>query len=126
MTIAFTSQPGRPEIVHCTDGEDFLKFLQTAALDEISFVLLDLNMPRLSGIEVLEIISEHKDWKKLPIIVFTSSAFEKDINTCYDLGANAYVVKPVEFDELDRKLAYINSFWTGVNLKPHFPEPSAS
>lgn len=120
-TIAFKAHPGRPEIVHCPDGEAFLRLLENTPLGEICYVLLDLNMPRLSGIEVLRILAGHQDWRKIPTIIFTSSAFDKDIQTCYELGANAYVVKPVEYDELDLRLNAIHAFWAGANMRPHFP-----
>ena len=123
-SIAFASHPNRPEIIHCTDGEKFIDLLREMPLHEISYILLDLNMPRMGGMEVLEIMSKHPSWRFLPTIVFSSSAFEKDILTCYNLGASAYVVKPVEFDELDRRLTAINDFWAETNRLPQFAEQS--
>lgn len=119
-SIAFSSHPDRPEIVHCTNGESFLQLLESFPLRSILYILLDLNMPRMNGIDVLKTIQDHQEWKRLPVIVFTSSAFQKDILTCFDLGANAYVVKPVEYDELDRKLTAINNFWAAANRLPNF------
>lgn len=118
--IAFSAHPSRPEIIHCIDGEKFIELLQDFPLQQISYILLDLNMPRMNGIDVLKVLFEHEHWKALPVIVFTSSAFQKDILTCYDLGASAYVVKPVEFEELERKLTAIDNFWSGANRLPFF------
>lgn len=118
--IAFNGLEYNLELVHCSNGEQFIQLLQAFSPNEICYVLLDLNMPRLNGIEVLEHLAKDKSWQHLPIIIFTSSAFEKDIHRCYKLGAKAYVVKPVEFEDLEKRLEAINSFWAGANRLPHF------
>src|SRR5690349_7010840 len=92
-------------IVSVSDGDRALAYLGGARdyADREKFpfpqlVLLDLKMPRKSGLEVLEWIRRQALLKRLPVIVFTSSKHDQDINSAYELGANSYLVKPVGFD----------------------------
>lgn len=75
------------------------------------FILLDLNMPKKDGREVLKEIKQHPVFKKIPVIVFTTTKNEIEIKRCYELGANSYVIKPVSFDALLKVVANIRSFW---------------
>jgi two-component system, response regulator len=106
------------EIVHCLNGEEFLKFLEVSSQDEICYVLLDLNMPRLNGYEVLKQLSADDKWKNLIVIIFSSSSNELDVSKCYELGAKAYVAKPLDLHELDRTILSIHGFWGDTNIKP--------
>lgn len=83
-----------------------------------SLVLLDLKMPRKSGLEVLTWIREQPDLKRLPVVVFTSSKHDHDINLAYDLGANSYLVKPVGFDALLETVKQIHAYWGTLNQSP--------
>ena len=83
-----------------------------------SLVLLDLKMPRKSGLEVLGWIREQPELKRLPVVVFTSSKHDQDINRAYDLGANSYLVKPVGFDALLETVKQIQSYWGTLNQAP--------
>ena len=78
-------------------------------------VLLDLKMPRKSGLEVLTWIREQTHFKRLPVVIFTSSKHEQDINRAYDLGANSYLVKPVGFDMLVDLVKLLHQYWLTVN-----------
>lgn len=106
------------EIVHFQNGEEFITFLSENGHDGICYVLLDLNMPRLNGFEILVTLARNDKWKHLAVIIFSSSSNEKDIAKCYELGANAYVAKPLDLNELDRSILSIHGFWGGVNIKP--------
>jgi CheY-like chemotaxis protein len=75
------------------------------------FILLDLNMPKKDGREVLKELKQHPVFKKIPIIVFTTTKNEIEIKRCYELGANSYVVKPISFDALLKVVENIRSFW---------------
>ena len=81
-------------------------------------VLLDLKMPRKSGLEVLTWIREQAQFKRLPVVVFTSSKHEQDINRAYDLGANSYLVKPVGFDALLETVKQVQQYWGSLNQAP--------
>jgi CheY-like chemotaxis protein len=83
-----------------------------------SVVLLDIKMPRMDGIEVLESIRKNETLKTLPVVILTSSREEPDIKKCYDLGANAYVVKPVNFKDFIEAVGHIGFFWARLNEQP--------
>ena len=82
------------------------------------FILLDLNMPKKDGREVLKEIKQHPVFKKIPIIVFTTTKNENEIKRCYELGANTYVVKPVSFDGLLKVLDDIRAYWFNTAAIP--------
>jgi len=109
--------------VHMVDnGVDAVAYLRrqgTYAFEpRPDLILLDLNLPQKDGREVLlEIKSEKKLWS-IPVVVFTSSAAEEDVRTCYDLHANCYVTKPVDFDRLAEVLRTIRDFWSRVATLP--------
>lgn len=75
------------------------------------FILLDLNMPKKDGREVLKELKQHPVFKKIPVIVFTTTKNEIEIRRCYELGANSYVVKPISFDALLKVVENIRSYW---------------
>jgi len=81
-------------------------------------ILLDIKMPRLDGIEVLKIIKKDENLKIIPVVMLSSSRENPDLNKCYELGANAYVVKPVDFNEFVDSVKNIGIFWALVNEIP--------
>ena len=83
-----------------------------------ALVLLDVKLPRRSGLEVLAWVRQHEGLKRLPIVVLTSSRDEGDINKAYDLGANSYLVKPVAFDDLLRLVRSVEGYWLMLNVRP--------
>ncbi len=84
-------------------------------------VLLDLKLPRRSGLEVLEWIRAQSRLRRLPVVVLTSSKETDDINTAYDLGANSYLVKPVGFDSLLELVKSLEMYWLTLNQQPEIP-----
>lgn len=116
--ISYQDQSIPVEIIHCSNGEEFLNTLSNLDQSEISYVLLDLNMPRLNGYDVLNRLSLDNKWKNLIVIIFSSSNNANDVNRCYEMGAKAYVSKPFDLNELDRTIHTIHDFWGGVNIKP--------
>ncbi len=81
-------------------------------------VLLDIKMPKVSGIDVLRQIKTDPQLSCLPVVMLTSSAEERDLLQCYDLGVNAYVVKPVDFQEFSEAVRQVGVFWAMVNRLP--------
>ena len=75
------------------------------------FILLDLNMPKKDGREALKEIKQHPIFKKIPVIIFTTTKSENEIRRCYELGANTYIVKPVSFDALIKVVEDIREYW---------------
>jgi len=112
------------EMLHYPNGQEFLDDFPNIYKD-ISLILLDLNMPKLGGKEVLQNLSQHIDWKKLPVVIFTSSSHFKDIDDCYALGANAYVIKPIEIFDFESTINTVVEFWCNTNLGA-LQEPSRS
>jgi len=83
-------------------------------------VLLDLKMPRMDGLQVLKVIRENVTLQTLPVVVLSSSREESDIQRSYDLGANAYVVKPVDFGAFSAAVGALGKFWAGINEAPRW------
>lgn len=86
-----------------------------------SLMLLDLQLPRRSGHEVLEWLRAQDDLRRLPVVVLTSSREPADINRAYDLGANSYLVKPVSFDALLEMVQVLERYWIALAEKPEAP-----
>lgn len=108
------------ELVHVGDGQELLNFLKTAVLAEIAVIMLDLNMPRVSGIDVLRFMHDDPLLKKVPVVMFTTSNSKTDILKCYELGAKAFVCKPLDIFEFNQAIRSIVEFWTGINMLPAF------
>ena len=87
-------------------------------------VLLDIKLPRVDGLQVLERLRANPRTKLLPIVVLTSSIEPKDLLTCYRLGANSYVRKPIDFQQFSKALHQIGSYWLQTNQAP--PPPGTS
>ncbi|MBF0234767.1 MAG: response regulator [Desulfamplus sp.] len=81
-------------------------------------ILLDLKLPKIDGLEVLRTIKEHSHYKIIPVVVLTSSSEDKDIETAYKLGANSYIVKPVDFDKFIAVATEIEIYWLATNILP--------
>ena len=79
-------------------------------------VLLDLKLPRINGLEVLKRLREEEATRYLPVVVLTSSKEEQDVSNCYRLGANAYVRKPVDFNNFMSVISNVLSFWLTINV----------
>lgn len=103
------------------DGEETLDYLRcTGKYNQRSpehpvVILLDIKMPKMDGIEVLKIIKETNDWKLIPVVMLTSSQIETDLVKSYELGANAFVIKPIEFSAFMETIKNIALFWAITN-----------
>lgn len=105
-------------LLHVQDGEEALKFLMNDHDVMPRLVLLDLKMPKVDGIEVLRTLKAHPEKKLIPVVVLTSSREERDIVESYQLGVNAYIVKPVDFEKFVRAVSDIGLFWLILNQPP--------
>lgn len=111
-------------IVHVRDGVETLDYLYAreryARRDNAppAVVLLDVKMPRLDGLEVLRQVKGDERLRSIPVVMLTSSQDERDIRDSYAFGANAYVVKPVEFRRFTAMLKQIEIFWMKINQPP--------
>ena len=104
------------------NGEDALDYLSTQCAQGGAgcplLILLDLKLPKIDGLEVLQRIRSNKDTSLLPVVVLTSSAEERDKIESYKLRVNSYIVKPVVFDKFARVVAHIGLYWALVNKPP--------
>jgi two-component system, chemotaxis family, response regulator Rcp1 len=104
------------------DGEEALAFLRRqgphAAAPRPDLILLDLNLPRRGGREVLAAVKADEQLRRIPVIVFTSSEAERDVRDCYGLGANCYVSKPADVNDFLRVVRALEEFWLSVAKLP--------
>jgi len=99
-------------IVFFEDGEQLLEYYIADNSQEIPhLILLDLNMPKRDGREVLKVIRKNEKWDQVPIIIFSTSNAPDDILTSYQLGANCYIVKPSSYEELKDLILRVHKFW---------------
>lgn len=109
---------------HVEDGAEALDFIfckgsyEGKPQENPRLVLLDLNMPKISGLEVLTKIRADKKTRRIPVVVFSSSKEDSDVKNCYDLGVNSYIVKPVEFKDFTQTLSSLSHYWLRLNLPP--------
>ena len=82
-------------------------------------VLLDLKLPKVNGLEVLRVLKGDERTRRIPVVMVTSSGEDPDIEAAYALGANSYVVKPVEFDAFQETMSQLGMYWLLVNQVPH-------
>ena len=123
--IAF-EEAGSPHLIdHVADGAEALDYLfgrgRHAARASVALpavVLLDLNLPKLGGREVLQALRAEPRMRGLPVVVLTTSAEPFDIDDVYALGANSYIQKPVEFDRFIEAARQIGLYWLGLNQAP--------
>jgi CheY-like chemotaxis protein len=115
------------------DGEQAIQYLSGQGIysnrerHPLPFlVLLDLKMPGTNGFEVLQWARAEQDLKRLLIVVLTSSHLQTDVDRAYELGANSYLVKPVEFSEMVNLIQRFEAYWTELNRIPSSPKPSSA
>jgi two-component system, chemotaxis family, response regulator Rcp1 len=110
------------ELTVITDGEEALNFLKRRGEYEFEqhpdLILLDLNLPKLNGQEILSEIKKDEELKRIPVIVLTSSTEEKDIYRSYNLNANCYITKRVDLDNFIKVIRSIENFWLTIVKLP--------
>jgi two-component system response regulator len=113
------------KLVHLEDGQEALDFIfaegnysQRNIGDTPKIIILDLKMPKINGIQVIQRIKSDERTKKIPVIVLTSSKEDPDIQECYLLGVNSYVVKPVQFEKFLQVVADLGLYWMIFNQPP--------
>lgn len=99
------------------DGEEALNWMKKweAGSPLPVVILLDLKLPRVHGLDVLRAIKSNSTFKKIPVVILTTSSDDDDIKTAYDLGANSYIIKPVDFDKFLNVAAQIELYWNVFN-----------
>ncbi len=122
LTLRALKKNNLANLVHVVgDGAEALDFIYATGayaarqLNHLKVILLDLKLPKVSGLEVLQKLKSDERTKAIPVVVLTSSHEDKDIKECYKLGVNSYVVKPVEFDDFARTVVQMGLYWLIVN-----------
>jgi two-component system response regulator len=106
---------------HVEDGEEAIDFIFSQSLTHLpKLILLDLKLPKIDGLAVLRKLKSDPEKKVIPVVILTSSKEEKDIIESYQLGVNAYIVKPVEFESFIKAVAELGLFWVVLNQSPKY------
>ena len=102
------------------DGEEALAYIDRWEAGETPpiFIMLDLKLPKISGLEVLRKLKHHPEYSTIPVIVLTTSAEDQDVEEAYKLGCNSYIKKPVEFSKFMDVATQIEVYWCVVNTTP--------
>jgi CheY-like chemotaxis protein len=114
----------RQKMVHpieiARDGEEALSYLSDWPVEKPIpiLVLLDLKLPKIDGLEVLQHLKTHPRFRLIPVVVLTTSAEDRDIQAAYMEGANSYIAKPVDFDRFMEVVEQIQIYWCGMNMLP--------
>nr|BFE63359.1 response regulator [Dactylosporangium thailandense] len=98
------------------DGAEALDYLLTRRPEPPQVVLLDIKLPLVDGIDVLRQIKADPHTRHIPVVMLTSSAQDRDLRACYELGANSYIVKPVDMERFMAAMNNIGAYWLGLNL----------
>src|SRR5690606_10573447 len=112
------------QLFHVKDGVEALDFIygkgkfSRPGIIKPKLILLDVKMPKIDGKEVLKKLKSDVLTKDIPIVMLTSSKEDPDIKACYELGANSYIVKPVEFDEFQKTVSELGMYWLMINQPP--------
>jgi len=112
------------KFIRLRDGEEALNYffeknIENPKLTDIpKLVLLDLNMPKVGGIEVLKKLKSSEKTQSIPVVIFTSSKEDRDIIEAYKLGVSSYIVKPVDFDKFTKVIEDVGYYWLLVNQNP--------
>lgn len=119
VQAAFEDNKIDQKLLFFEDGEQLLDHLQDESIQGVTrFILLDLNMPKRDGRDVLRTLKADKHLSTIPIIVFSTSKAPDDINSSYKLGANSYVVKPSSYEHLKEVIQKISDFWLNTAMTP--------
>jgi CheY-like chemotaxis protein len=121
--------PVNNPIFRCVEGDEVFPFLKglgpyhSEATPRPAMILLDLNLPGLDGREVLKRLKQDEDFKEIPVIVWTTSANPKDVESCYKWGANSYLLKPMDIKQLSNTVRALAQFWLDIALLPQRENP---
>lgn len=119
-----STEPSCQRVQVVSDGVEALEYLTRTGRfsgrtdPDPKLVLLDMKLPRMGGLEVLRRAREHPKLARLPIVVLTSSQESSDVQASYELGANSYIVKPVDFEQFRRVVREVGVYWASINRSP--------
>ncbi len=100
------------QLVHTVNGEEALNYLRNQSNRKPCVILLDLNLPKLNGLEFLKIAKAEDQLKKIPVVALTTSKETPDIDACFELGIAGYIVKPVDYEKFVEAIRVLELYWT--------------
>ncbi len=117
---AFSKKKFANHVHVARDGEEALAFIPRWEAGEAlpAVILLDINLPKVNGLEVLRQLKGHERFRRIPVVVLTSSREDKDLKTAYDLGVKSYIEKPVSFSKFMEVAEQIELYWCVLNERP--------
>jgi CheY-like chemotaxis protein len=117
---AFSKRKFSNQVQVARDGEEALAFIPRWEAGEAlpAVILLDINLPKVSGLEVLRQLKAHERFRRIPVVMLTSSREDRDLTTAYDLGVNSYIEKPVSFSKFMEVAEHIELYWCVLNERP--------
>ena len=117
---AFSKKKFSNQVHIARNGEEALAFIPRWEAGEAlpAVILLDINLPKINGLEVLRQLKAHERFRRIPVVVLTSSREDKDLKTAYDLGVNSYIEKPVSFNKFMEVAEQIELYWCVLNERP--------
>ena len=117
---AFAKRKFSNSIQVARDGEEALAFLPRWAAGEAmpAVILLDINLPKVNGLDVLKQLKSHEQFRRIPVVMLTSSREHSDLKAAYDLGVNSYIEKPVSFSKFIEVAGQIELYWCVLNERP--------
>ena len=123
LQAAFTENGFNDKLLFVENGVELVDYLIKLAQSGNNvkmprFILLDLNMPKKDGREVLREVKQHPDLKQIPVIIFSTTNNEQEMRRCYELGANSYITKPNSFENLIKTVAALRSYWIHTTSIP--------
>ncbi|EAU67952.1 response regulator [Stigmatella aurantiaca] len=128
LQLAFRGASIPNPLFRCADGEETLEFLghqgryqEEEQAPRPGLVLLDLNLPGMDGRQVLERLKADASLRSIPVIVFSTSDNPRDVQSCYQLGVSAYLLKPVDLDRFERMVRLLKEFWLDFVVLPALP-----
>ena len=121
MTVerAFKDLKVANQLVHTANGEEALEYLRNQNNKRPCVILLDLNMPKMNGVEFLKIVKADESLMKIPVVVLTTSQEEQDVFESFKFGVAGYIVKPVDYKKFVEAIKIINLYWTLSELPPN-------
>jgi CheY-like chemotaxis protein len=123
LQAAFEENGFKDKLHFVENGVEVLEYLNNLTSKDMDkkyprFILLDLNMPKKDGREVLRELKQHPDLKKIPVVIFSTTNNEQEMRRCYELGANSYITKPNSFESLLKTVAALRSYWMHSSTMP--------
>ncbi len=114
MTVrrAFKQLDVLNELVVANNGEEVIRYLDDSKMPLPCLIILDINMPKMNGLECLKILKQHSVYKNIPVFILSSSREQQDVDSSFSGGISGYILKPVEFNEFLRSIKVLNGHWT--------------